>query len=187
MPASHRLPILQLATPALRELDPAACATLLDTLDALVHADGAITPHEFALQKILTRTLGLSSRPRDALQVLAPSEVSAELSLALSAAARIEAADATAAAQAFARAAMEFNGLQPPLAYQPAGPATFDALDLALEHLAHTPAPFRKRILGAFATSLTADARLTLAEADLLRAFAAALDCPLPLVLPVST
>ena len=187
LPAAHRLPILQLATPALRELDPAACATLLDTLDALVHADGIIRPHEFALQKILTRTLGLASRPRDALHVLAPSEVSAELSLALSAAARIEAADAAAAAQAFARAAIEFNGLQPPLAYQPAGPATFDALDLALEHLAHTPAPFRKRILGAFSTALTADSRLTLAEADLLRAFAAILDCPLPLVLPVST
>lgn len=186
LPVAHHLPILQLAAPALRRLDPAAAATLLDTLDALVHADGAISPHEFALQKIVSRTLGLAARPRDAIHVLAPADVSAELSLALSAAARVEAADEAAAAQAFARAAMEFNGLQPPIVYRPEGPANVDELDLALDHLAHTPAPFRKRILQAFATALTADSRLTQAEADMLRAFAAALDCPLPPVLPVS-
>ncbi|MBC8012057.1 MAG: M48 family metallopeptidase [Burkholderiales bacterium] len=186
LPASHRLPLIQLATPNLRQLDPAACATVLDTLDALIHADGVVTPHEFALHKILSRTLGLAARPRDALHVLAPTQVAAELSLALSAAARIEAADATAAAQAFARAAIEFNGLQPPLAYQPAGPLTFDHLDAALDRLALTPAPFRKRILSALATALTADSRLTETEAELLRAIAAALDCPLPPVLPVS-
>ncbi len=186
LPGAHRLPLLQLATPTLRQLDPAACATLLDTLHALVHADGHVTPHEFALQKILSRTIGLSARPRDALRVLAPAAVSAELSLALSAAARLEATGATAAYQAFARAAIEFNGLQPPLDYRPADPLTFDHLDAALDRLALTPAPFRKRILGALATALTADARLTGTEADLLRALAAALDCPLPPVLPVS-
>ncbi|MCU0791822.1 MAG: M48 family metallopeptidase [Opitutaceae bacterium] len=186
LPPAHRLPLLQVATPALRELGPAACATLLDTLDALVHADGTVIPHEFALQKIIARTLGLVSRPRDAVHVLAPRDVASELSIALSAAARLQASDEAAAARAFARAAMEFNGLQPPLAYHPAGPATLDALDTALEHLAHTPAPFRKRILTAFATALTADGGLSLPEADLLRAFAAVLDCPLPPVLPVS-
>jgi hypothetical protein len=41
-------------------------------------------------------------------------------------------------------------------------------------------------VLLAFAAALTADSRLTQAEADMLRAFAAALDCPLPPVLPVS-
>ena len=180
LPRAHHLPLLQLAAPALRQLDPSAAATLIDTLHALVHADGMLTPHEFALQKIVARTLGLASKPRDAIHVLSPTDVVGELSLALSAAARIEASDERAAAIAFARAATEFNGLQPPLAYHPAGPATLDELDLALEHLAHTPAPFRRRILLAFATALTADQRLTQSEADMLRAFAAVLDCPLP-------
>ena len=186
LPAAHHLAIFQLAAPALRQLSPEAGATLLDTLEALVHADGHVSVREFALQKLVTRTLGLASRPRDAIQVLAPSQVAGELSLALSAAARIEAADERSAAMAFARAAMEFNGLQPPLAYRPSGASSWDELDLALEHLAHTPAPFRKRVLGAFATALTADSRLTEAEADMLRAFAAALDCPLPPVLAVT-
>lgn len=186
LPAGHRLGLLQLATPTLRHLEPAACATLLDTLDALVHADGAVTPHEFALQKILTRTLGLAARPRDALHMLAPAQVSAELSLALSVAARLDAANATAAAQAFARAAMGFNGLQPPLTYRPDEPLVLDKLDAALDRLALTPAPFRKRILAALAAAFTADSRLSEDEAGLLRALAAALDCPLPPVLPIS-
>jgi Zn-dependent protease with chaperone function/uncharacterized tellurite resistance protein B-like protein len=187
VPHDHHLSLLHLAAPVLRQLDPSAAARLLDTLDALIRADGHVSVREFALQRIVSRTLGLASNPRDAVHVLAPNQVAPELSLALSAAARIEAADDSAARQAFARAAVEFNGLQPPLAYRAAGASTWDELDEALEHLAHTPAPFRKRILGAFATALTADSRLGSAEADLLRAFAAALDCPLPPLLPVSS
>jgi len=55
------LQILQLAAPALRNLPPAALAPFLDTLDELVHADGRISTFEFALQKILTRTLALGA------------------------------------------------------------------------------------------------------------------------------
>jgi hypothetical protein len=184
VPPAHHLGLLQIAAPALRRLGLPATATLLDTLDALVRADGIMTPREFALQKIVSRALGLAARPRDVLHVLAPNQVAAELSLALSAAARIEAADEASAARAFARAAVDFNGLKPPLAYR-TSPGDWESLDLALDHLAHTPAPFRKRILLAFARALTADATLTPGEADLLRAFAAALDCPLPPVLAV--
>ncbi len=186
VPHDHHLSLLHLAAPALRQLDEGSSARLLDTLDALIRADGQVSVREFALQRIVSRTLGLASNPRDAIHVLAPAQVAPELSLALSAAARIEATDDAAARQAFSRAAMEFNGLQPPLAYRAEGASTWDELDEALEHLAHTPAPFRKRILGAFATALTANARLSADEADLLRAFAAALDCPLPPLLPVS-
>ena len=186
VPPGDHLGLLQLAAPTLRRLPLPATATLLDTLDALVRADGIMTPREFALQKIVARAIGLAARPRDVLHVLAPNQVSDELSLALSTAARIEAVDEASATRAFARAAVEFNGLQPPLAYRGA-PGDWGSLDLALEHLAHTPAPFRKRILLAFAVALTADARLTPGEADLLRAFAAALDCPLPPVLALAT
>ncbi len=186
VPQDHHLSLLHLAAPALRQLEADAATRLLDTLDALIRADGHVSVREFALKRVLHRSLDLASHPCDAIQVLAPAQVVPELSLALTAAARIGAADETAAREAFARAAVEFNGLQPPLAYRPDGSASWDKLDAALERLAHTPDLFRKRILGAFATALTADARLSADEADLFRALAAALDCPLPPVLPVS-
>ncbi len=176
----RRLPLLQIATPALRRLDPTARDRLLETLDELVHADGVVTPHEFALQKIIARTLGLAAAPRDALDSLAPAQIVPDLAVALSAAARIDAPEPGAAELAFARAAAEFNGLQPPITYQTAENTTLGHLDRALDRLALTPAPFRKRILTALAAALTADGTLSAPEAELLRAIAAALDCPLP-------
>jgi Zn-dependent protease with chaperone function/uncharacterized tellurite resistance protein B-like protein len=180
LPSGHRLPLLQIASPALRQLNPPARDRLLETLDELVHADGVVTPHEFALQKIVARTLGLAAAPRDALQALAPAQIAPDLAVALSAAARIDQIEPGAAELAFARAATEFNGLQPPLAYQPADRTTLAHLDVALDRLALTPAPFRKRILQALAAALAADGTLSPTEAELLRAIAAALDCPLP-------
>lgn len=180
LPSGHRLPLLQISTPALRRLLPPARDRLLETLDELVHADGIVTPHEFALQKIIARTLGLAAAPRDALQVLAPNQISPDLAVALSAAARIDQPEPGEAELAFARAAADFNGLQPPLTYQPADRTTLAHLDRALDRLALTPAPFRKRILQALAAALDADGRLSPSEAELLRAVAAALDCPLP-------
>jgi Zn-dependent protease with chaperone function len=187
VPHDHHLSLLHLAAPALRQLDKSAATRLLDTLDALIRAEGKISVREFALRRIVSRTLAPADRPRKAPHLLAPAQVASELSLALSAAARIEATNDAAAREAFARAAVEFNGLQPPLAYRAESASAWDALDEALGRLARTPALFRRRVLFAFATALTADARLSADEADLLRAFAAALDCPLPPLLPVST
>ncbi len=186
VPHDHHLSLLHLAAPALRQLDKTAAARLLDSLDALIRADGQVSLREFALRRIVSRTLGLADHSPENARLLAPTQVVPELSLALTAAARIDAADESAAREAFASAAVEFNGLQPPLAYHAASTPGWEPLDAALERLAHTPAPFRKRILGAFATALTANARLSADEADLLRAFAADLDFPLPPVLPVS-
>jgi Zn-dependent protease with chaperone function len=178
------LSLLQLAAPALHDLKPTEQDTLLAALDDLVHADGVVCPREFALQKIIARDLRLSAHPREAMHSVAPGEASPHLSVALSFTARLDVPDDAAAHGLFVRAAMGFNGLQPPLAYVTAEHATLGHLDRALDKLALTPAPFRKRVLGAVATALNADNELSPAEADLLRAIAAALDCPIPPVTP---
>jgi len=153
---------------------------LIATLHLLVQTDGRIVPFEFALQKVVARTLDLAAHPRAALATLAPVQVVGELSLLLSTAAQLDAADPGEATIAFARGAREFTGLHPPLELVPADTATLAGLDRALDRIALTPAPFRKRILGSVAAAFTADNRLTLPEAELLRALAAALDCPMP-------
>ncbi len=177
---SAGLSLLQLAAPALRALEPDAQDTLLAALDELVHADGTVCPREFALQKIIARDLRLAAHPGETMPTVAPGAASPHLSVALSAAARLEAPDDATATSLFSRAAADFNGLHPPLAYVPAERATLGHLDRALDQLALTPAPFRKRILAAVGAALTADNALSPTEADLLRAIAAALDCPIP-------
>lgn len=175
-----KLSLGQLAMPALRGLTPEACATVMDTLHALTHADGRVSPYEYALQKILSRALGLVIRPRSVLRELAPREVAGELSVLLSAAARLDAGEGEAARMAYARAAANFNGLHPPLAYVPAGSDGLALLDAALDRVALTPALFRRRVLTAVATVFAADGTVSQGEAELLRAIGAALDCPLP-------
>ena len=59
----HKLPLLQIALPALRQVPAASLAAFLETLDGLVHADEHVSPFEFALQKLLTRTLALGQKP----------------------------------------------------------------------------------------------------------------------------
>ncbi len=181
--AETKLSLAQIALPALRGLSPEACATVMDTLHALSHADGRVSPYEYALQKILSRALGLVLKPRSVLRELAPKDVASELSLLLSTAARLEAGEGEGARSAYARAAASFNGLHPPLAYVPVSAGGLVALDAALDRLALTPALFRRRVLTAVAVVFAADGTVSEAEADLLRAVGAALDCPLP---PVS-
>jgi hypothetical protein len=94
---------------------------------------------------------------------------------------------ATRFMKAYLRAARDFNGLQPPLELLAPDTATLAHLDRALDRLALTPAPFKKRVITAVAAALTADDHLTLPEAELLRALAAALDCPMPAVPAISS
>ncbi len=183
-PAALRLTLLQLGAPALRNLSETERDRLLETLDALVHADARVTPFEFALQKVIARTLDLAAHPQAALGTVAPGQVINELSILFSTAAQLDANTAEVATRAFARAARDFNGLNPPLTLLAPDTATLAHLDRALDRLALTPAPFKKRVLAAVAAALTADNRLTLPEAELLRALSAALDCPMP---PVPT
>jgi Zn-dependent protease with chaperone function len=181
-PAALRLTLLQLSAPAMRNLSEGEIDRLLDTLDALVHADTRVTPFEFALQKVIARTLDLAAHPQTALGTVAPSQIVNELSVLLSTAAQLDAGTPEAATRAFARATRGFNGLNPPLQLLAPDSATLAHLDRALDRLALTPAPFKKRVLAAVATAFTADNQLTLPEAELLRALAAALDCPMPAV-----
>lgn len=186
-PASLRLTLLQLSAPALRNLSETDRDRLLDALDSLVHADGRVTPFEFALQKVIARTLGLAANPQSALNTIAPNQVAGELSVLLSTAAQLDADDVESTMLAFNRAARDFNGLQPPLELLAPDTATLAHLDRALDRLALTPAPFKKRVITAVAAALTADDHLTLPEAELLRALAAALDCPMPAVPAISS
>lgn len=187
VPAARHLDLLHLAAPALRRLDIVSLDRLIEGLNAIVHADGAVSTREFALQKIIARDLRLAARPREALDTVGPAEASPHLSIALSAAARLDDRDEATARDLFDQTVTLFPGLHPALVYIPARQATLGHLDAALDRLALTPAPFRKRVVSALATALSADGKIAHAEADLLRAFAAALDCPLPPVLAVSS
>lgn len=181
LPQEARLPLLLLTPPALRQLPPVELARLLDALDELVHTDNRVSIFEFALQKVLTHHLDLGARPSGRREIHSPADVSPEISIVLSFGARLGSADEAEAAIAFNAGASGFAGLYPPLALRPAGLGELDLLDAALDKLALAYGPVKKRVLTALAATVCSDGRVAPAEAELLRALASALDCPMPL------
>ena len=177
----QKLPLLQLSLPALRQLSAEQLDAFLDTLDELVHADAQISTFEFALQKLLIHTLQLGRDPKRAVvQFHSFNAVADEISVVLSALARCAVRDPAFAAQAFGAGAAQLKLIETRLRFVEESSCTFAALDAALDKLAASSLPIKQRTLVASAQVVTADGQLLITEAELLRAIAAALDCPMP-------
>lgn len=178
----QKLPLIQLAAPTLRDLPSPRVSALLETLDALVLADQRVTSFEFALQKLVQRALKLGRAPTTAPgeQIFSFEAVAPALNVVLSALARASSPDETLIARAFATAAAQLKVIAHRLALLPATACDLPALDAALERLATASGPIKHRLLTACAASATADGVLRASEAELLRAIAAVLDCPMP-------
>ncbi len=176
-----RLPLALLSLPALHDLPPADLARLFDTLDELVHADGRVTTFEFALQKVLSHHLTLGKTPsQPGAQIYSFQAVDHEIALVLSALARAASDDEAGVAEAFAAGTNQLKLLEGRLSLLPASACSFECLDAALDRLAQGSLPIKQRLLTAGAHVVTADGTVRVSEVELLRAFASALDCPMP-------
>lgn len=179
--AEHKLPLLQIALPALRQIPPAALESFLETLDDLVHADEHVSTFEFSLQKLLTHTLALSRTPASAVvHYHSFHAVADEIAIVLSALARAATSDPAFAERAFAAGATQLKLIETRLRFAPESDSNLAALDTALDKLAAATPVIKQRTLVAAAQVVTADGQLLITEAELLRAIAAALDCPMP-------
>ncbi len=177
----HKLPLLQLALPALRSISDESTTKFLSMLDQLMHADSRVSPFEFALQKIVTRTLALSRDPRShVIQIYSFNAVIDEISLVLSAVARTSSDDLNIAANAFAVGAAQIKLIEQQLTFVASESANFGDLGAALDKLAVASGPIKQRVLLAAAHVVSADNQVLASEADLLRVISAALDCPMP-------
>ncbi|HTJ79048.1 MAG TPA: M48 family metallopeptidase [Rariglobus sp.] len=176
-----RLPLVLLSLPALHDLPSAELDGLLDTLDELVHADGRVTTFEFALQKVLSHHLALGKAPHaPGDEIYSFEAVDREIALVLSALARASADDEAGAAHAFAAGANQLRLLEGHLVLLSPAECSFEQLDAALDRLAQGSLPIKQRLLTASAHVITADGTVRVGEVELLRAFASALDCPMP-------
>ncbi len=172
-----RLPLLQIALPALRSLQGAALDRFFTTLDELVHADGRVTPFEYALQKMLLHQLGLAQKPAQRLQFDSFDAVRGEIAVVLSALAHLSAKDS---ASAFAEGAAQIPVIRDQLALLAPVASGLEQVDAALDKLAASSLPIKQRVLVAAGHVIAADGTVTVEEGELYRALAATLDCPMP-------
>ncbi|NTV13261.1 MAG: M48 family metalloprotease [Desulfobulbaceae bacterium] len=184
MKPEQRLPLLDLAMPALKNLAPAQYRQFREGVVALALADGAWSLFEFMLITIVKRRLDPSfiKEKSAALRRPAAAVAATQSRVLISLLAWEGAADAAAAERAY-RSGMEVFG---PVtsALLPRSAGGMEVLEEACAVLAATAPAFQARLIKACLLAISADMRITAGEAELLRAVADSLGCPMPPILP---
>ncbi len=174
-----RLPLVDLALPALRHLSGDQYRSFRDNICQLVDADQQVNLFEFMLNRILLQHLDpvFFGRQKKMTQYYALDPLRKECAILLSALAYVGSPESEGARQAF-DAAVSQLGL--PLELLPLEQCDLDSIDQALDRLNAISMPLKKQLLEACAGSVSFDGRVTIEEAELFRAVADALDCPMP-------
>lgn len=174
-----RLPIIDIAIPALKQLSPSQYPPFLENLAALINIDAKVALFEWSLQRILWRHLsGHFQKPVPAARDQDLGQLTPELGFALSMMAYAGTMDQSSAQRAFdaSAAVLASTGLVL-IARDQIRVAELDQVLAKLDLLAP---PAKSRLLTACVASIWHDQRATPAEVELLRAFASVLDCPMP-------
>ena len=184
LPPELRLPLLDMLMPALRQLSEAQYKAFRSNVHLLIRAGKKLSLFEYSLQKIallhLDRVFG-PSEPKIAqyhsLQPLLPDCICLISLLALVGhkGAQTEKAFATA-----------MQTLDRQASSKPPGKETcgIKQFDTALDKLRLASPHIKRRVLSACVTCASSNDRISIGEAELLRAISAGLDCPMPPFLP---
>jgi Zn-dependent protease with chaperone function len=180
--AEARLPLIELAIPALKRLSRSQFERFVTDSRVLMEADRQISLFEYAVRRMLMRHLGPHFgwvRPIE-MRYDAPHPLVQPMATLLSALSNVGQTD-TAAREAAYRAGVQALGWPEPL--PPiflAEQTNLNAVDAALDTVCAASPRLKKDALAACAACIGADGMITLEEGELLRAVADALDCPMP-------
>lgn len=186
-----RLPLLSLALPALRQLSPAQYTSLREVLLALIQSDGRVSLWEWVLQRVLLQQLDGVFAPRNRLHHTAQRslpQLQREVVLLLGFVLRVGAARAQDSPQQDAlppQAQALFDevltGLDLPSApLPPLEQLRLPQVNAALDALQSLKPLQKPAFLKACAALIMADGVAAVAELEIFRALASAVDCPLP-------
>ena len=176
----YRLPVVDIAVPALKALSPSQYSSFRANLVALVETDSRVDLLEWSLQKIVFNHLDaqFSKAARSRTRYSDPRQLKKEIELVLSVTAHAGARNQGGAEKAFAAAAEALGSAG--LALLPKSQIRVPDLDSAFRKLEELQPLAKSRLLKACAASIAHDQRASTVEVELLRAFADALDCPMP-------
>ncbi|MFW6051828.1 MAG: Zn-dependent protease with chaperone function, partial [Myxococcota bacterium] len=179
-----RLPLVDMALSALGEMTPAQFQVFRSSMHSLIGADQRVEIFEWVLWRVVVHHLErhFHPAPRTRVRHRSLKRLGVPCSVVLSALAHEGHTDDARAQAAFEAGAAALR--VPGLRMLPAAQATAENLDSALQALAGlAPAPLRA-LLTACARTIAADHQVTPEEAEIFRAVADALDCPVPPLLP---
>jgi Zn-dependent protease with chaperone function len=184
----HRLPLVELAFPALRQFSPAQYLEFRTIIREIIESDQELDLFEFALQKMLIRHLDPHYRPvkRTVVQFYVLRPLWLDAMVLLSALAHVGQPESGQAERAFSLGLKSLAQGEAEERLLPIGDCNLTHIDRALDRFNQAALPIKKALLTASVQTVAADGKVQPREAELLRAIADALDCPMPPVLPAA-
>jgi Zn-dependent protease with chaperone function len=186
-PAYH-LPLLEIAFPMLKSRPSAQLEFLLTLVRKLIELDGHVDLREFCFFRILTTQLSLAIEPTarpSGNRVSKSAARNAALAL-LQVVAREGSDSREASEQALQAGAATFGKWANEHQSGDGAAASVEILSDSLDVLQRINLAGRQSLIQSITETVTHDGRLTLTEAEMLRAICATLDCPLPPILAIS-
>ncbi len=171
-----RLPLADLALPALRSLTEPQKATFDKVCQALIKLDGKVSLLEFTLSAVLRSHLFPAPKAKAKFRNF--QEVRDELCVLLSVVAHASAAPLAQREAVYLRNMQTFDRAAPPLL--PVAQLGTQRLDQALQTLDCLPMMLKRNVITACADCVISDGMVEPVEMELLRAIADTLGCPMP-------
>ncbi|MCH8473782.1 MAG: M48 family metallopeptidase [Opitutales bacterium] len=180
--AGQRLPVIDLCLPVLRQLSPDQWIRFRDNINLLVAADEQVNLFEFCVKKIVFRQLGqhFEGEKGGPPRYFSINALSEEISILLSALSYEGEKDTR---KAFGAALGRAGGLRNELHLLPREHCTMDKLTDAVDKIADSLLPIRRRVLECCVYCAVANHDIAPGERQLLRAIAEAFALPAPSVL----
>ncbi len=182
LPDRLRLPLLDLAMPALRQMSPRQHQAFRAQVEALMSADQRLSLFEYTLRCVLHRHLDaqfLPRRPTGPVQS-SPQKLASPVATVLALLAWEGQPEPDQAARAFATGMRGYVGGDHTYRLPPRAECALAEFDAALQTLRQAVPALKRRIVVACAACILANQAVTVREAELLRAICDTLDCPLP-------
>jgi Zn-dependent protease with chaperone function len=176
-----RLMLLNLSLPALRTLSREQWQRFRPALEFVICCDEQVDLFEFVLKRVLERNIDAHFAPRQAavVQYYSFQPLAKDCAVLLSALAHLGSSEETEVRRAFHEGAGRLP-LRGALPLVPASGCGVRELDRALQRMAEAIPHIKKTLLNACAHTVSCDGGVQVEEAELLRAIAESLDCPIP-------
>jgi len=183
MGAEFRMPLLEISFPALKRMPSQKLEFLLDLARELIELDGKIDFYEFCIYRILTRNLSQAMAPSARRQMRRPASRSAVRTAAvqvLSLLAERGHESADEKRQSFEAGLAVFGDWSESTQFTPIAADAVALFDQSLDVLQRMNSAATQSFLEAVNITASHDGKVSLQEAEMIRAICASLDYPLP-------
>lgn len=176
---AYRLPLIDIALSTLRQLSERQYLLFKENLKTVVAMDNTVRLFEWTLQQIVFHHLDLAfEEKKPATGQLKLEQAQQSCAVVLSLLVHASKQQGISREQAFAMASEKLDGME--MTLLPADALKLNRVGTALDQLARLAPLTKPRLLKACARAIVADQQVSVAEAELFRAIADLIDCPMP-------